>query len=86
MTYEDLHSTVHRQPFEPFRLVLTTGEAHEIRHPDLIMVGRRSAILGLTKNPDATAYDKGTITVDLLHIVAIQNLAVKPPSDYGPAA
>ena len=86
MTYEDLRTTVHRQPFEPFRLVLTTGEAHEVRHPDLIMVGQRSAIIGLTKNPDATAYDKGTIKVDLLHILAIQNLAAKPLAPNGPVA
>jgi hypothetical protein len=66
--------------------VLATGEAYEVRHPDLIMVGQRSAIIGLTKKPDATVYDKGTITVDLLHIVAIQNLAAKPPAAKGPAA
>ena len=48
MTHEEVYEAARRQPFEPFRLILTTGEAYDIRHPDLIMVGRRSAVVGVT--------------------------------------
>jgi hypothetical protein len=85
MTQEDLHEAVHRRPFEPFQVVLTTGEAYDIRHPDLIMVGRRSAIIGITNDPAKTAYDR-TMKVDLLHVVGIQDLPVQPPSTNGPTA
>ena len=67
MTQEELRAAAHKQPFEPFRVVLTTGTTYDIRHPDLIMVGHRSAIIGMTKNPDATAFDL-TMKVNLLHI------------------
>jgi hypothetical protein len=73
MTYEELQQAVHRQPFEPFRLVLTTGTTYDVRHPDLLMVGRRSAVVGVVNSPNGTAYDY-TVKVDLLHAVAIEDL------------
>ena len=65
--------------------MLTTGETFDVRHPELIMVGRRSAILGIAKDPEATTYNQ-TIKVDLLRIVGIRDLPVAPPSANGPAA
>jgi hypothetical protein len=79
MTQQEVHDAARRQPFAPFRLLLTTGATYDIRHPDLIMVGRRSAVVGITNEPHGTAYDR-TIKVDLLHIVGIEELPVLPPS------
>jgi hypothetical protein len=53
MTYAELHDAARRQPFIPFRVILTTGATHDIRHPDVIMVGTRSATIGLTKTKTA---------------------------------
>jgi hypothetical protein len=75
MTHEEVHEAARRQPFEPFRLILTTGAAYDIRHPDLIMVGRRSAIVGVTNEANGAVYDR-TIKVDLLHVVGIEELPV----------
>ncbi len=75
MTHEELYEAARRQPFEPFRLILTTGAVYDIRHPDLIMVGRRSAIVGVTNEPSGPVYDH-TIKVDLLHVVGIEELPV----------
>ena len=86
MTQEELQESARRQPFEPFRIVLTTGATYDIRHPDLIWIGRRSAMVGITNEPNGTAYDR-SIKVDLLHIVAIEELPVSPPpSANGPTA
>lgn len=84
MTQDDLQAAARRQPFEPFRVVLTTGTTYDIRHPDLIMVGRRAAIIGLTDEPNGSAFDR-TIKVDLFHIVSIEELRTTPPSANGPA-
>jgi hypothetical protein len=85
MTHLELQNAARRQPFEPFRLVLTTGATYDVRHPDLIMVGNRSAVIGITEKPGKAAYDH-TIKVDLLHVVAIKELPASPPSANGPAA
>jgi hypothetical protein len=87
MTQEDLQNAARRQPFEPFRLILTTGATYDIRHPDLLMVGKRAAIVGLTNEPGGTAFDR-TLKVDLLHVVGIEELPSLPPpsSSNGPPA
>jgi hypothetical protein len=83
MNQQELHDAARRQPFQPFRLLLTTGATYDIRHPDLIMVGRRSATIGLVDDAQGSAYDH-TLKVDLLHIVAIEELAIPPASSNGP--
>lgn len=85
MTQEELQQAARRQPFEPFRVILTTGATYDVRHPDLIMVGRRSAVIGITNEPTGTAYDR-TVKVDLLHVVGIEDLPVAPPPANGPAS
>ncbi|MHB1425404.1 MAG: hypothetical protein ACYC3I_19715 [Gemmataceae bacterium] len=86
MRQEELQEHARRHPFEPFRIVLTTGATYDIRHPDLIMVGQRSAIIGNTNQPNGTVY-QSTIKVDLLHVVGIEELPVAPPpSSNGPTA
>ena len=73
MSTDDLRRAARKQPFEPFRVTLTTGATYDILHPDLIMVGERSAIIGMTDNPKLEVYQR-TIQVDLFHIVAIEEL------------
>lgn len=85
MTQQELQDAARRRPFKPFRLVVTTGATYDVRHPDLIMVGRRSAVFGVTTNPNGTVYDR-TFQVDLLHIVGIEELPVSPQSSNGPSA
>ena len=86
MTQEELRDAARRQPFAPFRIVLTTGATYDIRHADLLWIGRRSAMIGLTNDPNGTAYDR-TFQVDLFHIVGIEQLPVSsPPSSNGPTA
>ncbi len=83
MSHDELYAAARRQPFEPFRLSITTGVSYENRRPDLIMVGRRSAIVGVTNDPEGAAYDR-TIKVDLLHVVGIEELPVnRPPHAQG---
>jgi hypothetical protein len=73
MSAEELRDTLQKRPFEPFRLVMTDGVGYEIRHPDLLWVGKRSAMVGLTGKPDQTLYER-TIKVDLLHVIRLEPL------------
>ena len=58
------------------------GDAYDIYHPDLIMVGRRSAVLGLTNHPSGRVYDR-SILVNLLHVVGVEELPISPRSSNG---
>ncbi|HEV2946394.1 MAG TPA: hypothetical protein VGX70_03390 [Gemmataceae bacterium] len=79
MAPEELRDTLRRSPFEPFRLVMTDGTGYDIRHPDLMWVGRRSAMIGLTGDPGQTLYER-SVKVDLLHVIRLEPLQTVPPS------
>jgi hypothetical protein len=70
---EDVEKKLRRQPFQPFRLYLSDGTAYDVRHPELVLLGRRSLVLGLTGRPEDTLYER-TVDVDLLHIVRMEHL------------
>lgn len=76
MTHEELREFAKRQPFKPFRLHLTTGATYDIGHPDLIMVGRRSAVIGVSKKLDETIADR-LFQIDLLHVVGVEDLPAR---------
>jgi hypothetical protein len=86
MAPEELRDTLRHQPFEPFRIVLTDGAAFEIRHPDLLWVGQRTAYVGLTGQPGQTFFER-SVRVDLLHVTRIEPLdPAAAPGANGPAA
>jgi hypothetical protein len=55
MDQEELRERARRQAF---KLILTTGATYDIHHPDLIMVGRHSVIVGITNQPGGQVYDR----------------------------
>lgn len=86
MAPEELVEALRRRPFVPFRLTLTEGSTFEIRHPELCMAGRRSAIIGLI-GPNATdLLFERSVTVNLLHVVKLEPLEISAaPKTNGPA-
>ncbi len=77
MAPEELRDILRQQPFQPFRLVMTDGTGFEIRHPDLLWVGRRSAQVGLTGDPGQTFYERA-VRIDLLHVIRVEPLESTP--------
>lgn len=86
MSPDELRDSLRQQPFEPFRIVLTDGSNYDVRHPDLLWVGQRSAYVGLTGQPGQTYFER-SVKLDLLHITQIVPLdAPAPPAQNGPAS
>ena len=79
MTRSDLLARVRQKPFRPFCLVLSEGPPYEVRHPDWIMVGRDSVVVGQANDPAQDFYDS-TILLDLWHIVRLEPLEATAPS------
>jgi len=84
MAPEELRDVLKRHPFRPFRLVMTDGIGFEVRHPDLLWVGQRSAMVGLTGQPGQTFYER-SVQVDLLHVIRIEPLEGAATPSNGPA-
>jgi hypothetical protein len=47
MDPNEILALVRKRPFEPFGIRLHDGRVIEVRHPDVIVVGRRSIFVGL---------------------------------------
>ena len=74
-TADDIQARLRGQPFEPMRIVTTTGQTYDIYHPDLIVVGRRSIFVGIPSEENPSQYDSSTY-VALVHITELRALPI----------
>jgi hypothetical protein len=81
---EELAAVVRNRPFVPFRITLTEGSTYDIRHPELCMAGRRTAIIGIAAPNDPDRLFERSVTVDLLHIVKLEPIETASPQANGP--
>ena len=84
MRPEDVHAWLRRDPFVPFRIHLSNGRTFEDRHPELVMVGRTSLVIG-DRDPDFAipVFDAVNLHVALMHINHIEPLAPSAPQPTG---
>jgi hypothetical protein len=86
MRREDVQSLLNEQPFVPFRVRLSNGNTSDVLHPDLVLTGRTSILIGIPA-PDLppNVYDRYT-TVSLLHIaelIPLHDMTIPPPPANG---
>jgi hypothetical protein len=72
MAPEELLTILRERPFQPIRIALTDGRSFEVRHPEMVLAGRRSAVIGLPAQGETEPLYDRRITVDLLHIVSVE--------------
>ncbi len=81
MRPETLQAYLRAAPFRPFRLVLNSGRSYEVRHPEMVRVGRDSFVFYHADHPEAP-YDRFE-TIGLLLVERIEHIetaAAAPPS------
>jgi hypothetical protein len=74
MNPETLLDYIRRRPFQPFRLHLTDGTTYEVRHPELVIVTRREAHVGVQQNGAHLPLADRVHIVSLLHITHLEPL------------
>jgi hypothetical protein len=85
MAPEELLTALRERPFQPFRINLTDGRSLEVRHPEMVLAGRRSAVIGLLAPGETEPLYDRRIPVDLLHVVGLEpiQIATGPNSQTG---
>lgn len=87
MRQANLARQLRERPFRPLRLLLSNGTVHEIRHPELAMVGRSTVILGSPSSEEAPPAMEDYVMVSLLHIVQVEPIsAAIPPATSSSSA
>ena len=80
MTVQTFRELLKRQPFEPFRLIMSSGQAYDVRHPEMAFLTRTDILVGLDETRDGVPSEFKICS--LLHITAVEPL----PSDTKQAA
>jgi hypothetical protein len=73
MSASAIKEQLSRQPFEPFRLRLSSGDAYEVRHPETALL-LRSGLCVAVPDPSQDALPERAVWCSLLHVAAIEPL------------
>jgi hypothetical protein len=80
MTVQTFRDLLRRQPFRPFRLIMSSGQAYEVRHPEMAMLTRTDMLVGVDVEDDGVPAEFKICS--LLHVTAVEPLgtsAVESP-------
>lgn len=73
MTVQTFRDLLRQRPFKPFRLVMSSGQTHEVRHPEMAFLTRAEILVGSGETDDGAPAEFKICS--LLHVTAVE-----PPS------
>jgi len=68
-TFRDLLSV---RPFRPFRVVMSSGQSYEVRHPEMAFVTKTDLVVGIDIQEDDVP--SAFKICSLLHVTAVEPL------------
>ncbi len=71
-----------QQPFKPFRLVVSSGQTYDVRHPEMAMLTRTDLLVGVDVADDGVPAEFKICP--LLHVTAFEPLSVGASSSGHP--
>lgn len=78
MTFKRIALYVGAEPFRPFRIKMVSGETFEIRHPEMIQVGRTTATISTWMNED---HENPTEQEREISIILIESIEPLQPAN-----
>ncbi len=73
MTVQTFRNLLTEQPFKPFRLIMSSGQAYEVRHPEMAMLTRTDMLVGIDIEDDGVPAEFKICS--LLHVTAVEPLS-----------
>ncbi len=73
MTVQTFREMLARRPFQPVKVILSSGQSYEIRHPEMAMLTRTSLLVGTDLADDGIPAEFKILS--LLHVTAIEPIA-----------
>jgi hypothetical protein len=78
MTVQTFRDLLSARPFRPFRLVMSSGQCYQTRHPEMALLTRTSILVGVDVADDGVPAEFKICS--LLHVTAIEPLSPSPAS------
>ena len=73
MTLQTFKEMLARRPFQPVRLLMSSGQRYEIRHPEMALLTRNDILVGIEQADDGVPAEFKICS--LLHVTAIEPLS-----------
>ena len=70
MTVQTFRELLTKRPFQPFRLVMSSGAAYEVRHPEMALLTRSDVLVGIDAEDDGVPAEFKICS--LLHVSAVE--------------
>jgi len=77
MSLQQILTYVNAQPFRPFRLIMNSGRTFNVRHPEMVRVGRDYLMLFTFVSDSLNLVDEWE-TVSLLLVESVVHLDAQP--------
>jgi hypothetical protein len=81
MTLQTFRDLLKLQPFKPFRLVMSSGQTYEVRHPEMAFLTRTSILVGVDVADDGVPAEFKVCS--LLHVTAIEPMTATDARQVG---
>lgn len=75
MTVQTFRELLAKRPFQPFRLVMSSGQTYEVRHPEMAFLTRSDILVGIGELDEGVPADFKICS--LLHVSSIEPLSSK---------
>ena len=76
MTVQTFRDILAARPFQPFRLVMSSGQSYEVRHPEMAMLTRSDVLVGTGDADDGVPAEFKICS--LPHVATIEPIAAAP--------
>ncbi len=70
MTVKAFRELLSQRPFRPFRLVMSSGESYEVRHPEMAFLTRTDLLVGVDASEDGVPAEFRICS--LLHVATVE--------------
>ncbi|MBA4106551.1 MAG: hypothetical protein C0485_12400 [Pirellula sp.] len=72
MTVQTFRDLLTDRPFQPFRVVMSSGQSYEVRHPEMAFVTKTDLLVGIDVEDDGVPARFKICS--LLHVTAVEPL------------
>jgi hypothetical protein len=72
MTLQTFQELLRQRPFQPFRLVMSSGQTYDVRHPEMALLTRTDLLVGIGAADDGVP--AAFKICSLLHVTAVEPL------------
>ncbi len=72
MTVQTFRELLAKRPFQPFRLVMSSGHSYDVRHPETALLTRTDILVGVDVADDGVPAEFKICS--LLHVATVESL------------